>query len=109
LSKRPSKGNWTVKKEKVGKLPPLHIMGGELGDLYLCSVHETHNQGEDQANANLFAASKDMYEAITIGLTGADLDGKPVEQSTAMDKLKSAKAKAEGVKVVSGNTKTTKS
>jgi hypothetical protein len=93
--KQPTKGDWQSKKAPLGSLPPLHVVSGEL---FLCSVHETHVQGEDKTNSNLFAASKDMYEAITIGLTGADLQGNPVEQTDAIHKLKASKAKAEGKK-----------
>ena len=91
-----TKGPWFVKKTKLGKLPPLHVMGGTRGDIFLCSIHETHESDEHQANAHLFAASKDMYEAITIGLTGRDLDGNSVSREEAFTKLQAAKLKAEG-------------
>ena len=95
-----TKGEWLVHKEKQRKLPAIHVIVNTSSDTgkitYLASVHETLDKGEDMANANLMSAARDMYEAITIGLTGKDLDGKVVEQKEAMRRLVAAKAKAEG-------------
>ena len=92
-----TRGEWFIKKEKiVDKLPNIHVMGGIRGDLYLASIHETHVRGEDKLNANLMSAAKDMYEAITMGLTGKDLDGNPVDNNTVVAKMITSKAKAEG-------------
>lgn len=88
-----TKGPWTLKREKMRKLPAVHVMAG---DTYLCSVHEIDKQGDELANANLFAAARDMYEAIVIGLTGKDLDGKIIDQKEAVQRLQRAKDKAEG-------------
>ena len=86
-------GDWGLRKEKMGKLPPLHVMSGSL---YLASVHETQEKGEMEANANLFAASKKMYQAISVGLSGLNADGEPVSQEDAYKLLVAAKAAAEG-------------
>lgn len=89
-------GNWFVKKDRIKSLPNIHVMGGTKGDLYLASIHETHERGEDKLNANLMSAAKDMYEAITMGLTGMDLDGNTVANDTVVQKMMDAKAKADG-------------
>lgn len=93
-------GEWVVVKEKLRKLPNIHVVTEKQSDYgkitYLASIHETLERGEDISNANIMAASKDMYEAITIGLTGKDLSGKTVSQEDAMKKLIAAKRKAEG-------------
>lgn len=98
LSKKstPTQGVWEVKRTKQGKLPPLHVM---CGNIFLCSVHgttESGTRGDETANAHMFAASKDMYEAICIGLTGQDKDGNPIDQAEAINRLTKAKEKAEG-------------
>lgn len=93
-------GNWRVVKEKLRKLPAIHVIVDTPSDTgkitYLCSVHETLENGEDMANATVMSAAKEMYEAITIGLTGKDLKGQVVNQKDAMAKLVAAKEKAEG-------------
>ena len=92
-------GEWSVLKEKMHKLPPIHVVSKTASDTgnktYLASVHQTFEK-EEMSNAYLFAAAKDMYEAITIGLTGKDLTGQVVNQQDAMAKLLAAKRKAEG-------------
>jgi hypothetical protein len=98
-------GEWVVKKDKINGLPDIHVMSGSI---YLCSVHQTNQtgaRGEEKHNAYVFSAAKDMYEAIVIGLTGADLEGKPVSQEEAFIRLQKARAKAEGK---ANDTKTTK-
>lgn len=94
-----SPGTWSVISEKMHKLPPIHVVSDQASDTgkktYLASVHQTYG-GEEMGNAYLFAAAKDMYEAITIGLTGKDLNGKVIDQKEAMTKLQAAKKKAEG-------------
>lgn len=93
-------GEWKVIKEKQRKLPAIHVIVDKPSDTgkitYLASVHETLEAGEDIANAHLMSAARDMYEAITIGLTGKDLAGQVVNQKDAMAKLQAAKNKAEG-------------
>ena len=93
-------GEWKVIREKQRKLPAIHVIVEKPSDTgnitYLASVHETLESGEDIANAHLMSAARDMYEAITIGLTGKDLKGKVVNQKEAMAKLIAAKEKAEG-------------
>ena len=94
-----TKGKWSVIKEKMHKLPHIHVVSDVASDngkkTYLASVHQTYGH-EEMGNAYLFAAAKDMYEAITIGLTGKDLTGKVIDQKEAMAKLVAAKEKAEG-------------
>lgn len=96
-----TKGNWYVIKEKMHKLPRIHVVSDNASDVdtktFLASIHETMDH-EEMNNAYVFAAAKDMYEAITIGLTGKDLTGKVVDQKEAMAKLQAAKKKAEGPK-----------
>lgn len=100
--KKPTKvtgGEWNVREEKIGKLPPLHVMAHHEGEnLYLASVHETHERGEAEANALIFAAAKDMYQAICVGLTGMDHLGNAIEKKDAVAMLVAAKEKAEGKK-----------
>ena len=94
-----TQGTWSVISEKMHKLPPIHVVSDVASDTgkktYLASVHQTYG-GEEMGNARLFAAAKDMYEAIVIGLTGKDLSGKVVNQKEAMARLVAAKEKAEG-------------
>jgi hypothetical protein len=95
-----TKGDWKVIREKQRKLPAIHVIVNTPSDTgkitYLASIHETLTEGEDMANAIMMSASRAMYEAITIGLTGMDLDGNVIGQAEAMKKLKAAKEKAEG-------------
>ena len=95
-----TEGEWYIRKEKLGKLPPLHIMTTVPGPkgpetIYLASIHDTHVKGEEMANARLFGAASAMYEAITVGLTGRNLAGDIVSQADAVAMLKAAKEKAE--------------
>ena len=94
-----TQGTWSVIKEKMHKLPPIHVVSDVASDTgkktYLASVHQTYD-GEELGNAYLFAAARDMYEAIVIGLTGKNLSGQVVNQKEAMAKLVAAKEKAEG-------------
>lgn len=94
-----TQGTWSIIKEKMHKLPPIHVVSNTASDTgqktYLASIHETREK-EELDNAHVFAAAKDMYEAITIGLTGKDLLGNPVNQKEAMSRLIAAKNKAEG-------------
>lgn len=97
---KPTSGVWKVIREKQRKLPALHVIVEKPSDTgkitYIASFHETLEAGEDAANALIASASKDMYEAIVIGLTGKDLNGNVISQAEAMEKLKAARAKAEG-------------
>lgn len=97
---KPTKGVWKVIREKQRKLPAIHVIVETPSDTgkitYLASIHETLEAGEDAANALMMCASRDMYEAITIGLTGMDLNGNVIGQAEAMKRLKAAKEKAEG-------------